>query len=262
MCLDLEDAVAFDAKERARQEAIALLAARRPQPNATVVRVNDPASPLGRQDVTAICEARASPDAVLIPKVRSPEDVAGVEAAFEAAGLKIPLIPLIETARGLAEVEGIATCVESLWAMLFGGVDLSAELGATMGWNELLYARSRVVHAAALGRIGAIDTPMLDVSSPEALEREAAAARQLGFAGKAAIHPRQVPVIQEQFSPSEEEIAGARRLIEAFEAEEDGVLLWGGVMVDRPVVEAARRTLARGATKERGGSSEGSRSPG
>ena len=250
VCLDLEDAVASDDKERARREALSLLGAPPPRPGATIVRVNDPASPTGRMDVGAICAVRAFPDAIMLPKVKSPKDVTEVEVALEAAGLKIPLVPIIETARGLAEVERIAICSRSLYAVMLGGVDLSTEIGSMMGWDELLYARSRVVHAAALGGIGAIDTPMLDVSRPEALEQEALAARRLGFVGKAAIHPRQVPVIQEQFSPTEDEITAAKRIVRAFEAEEGGVFLLDGAMVDRPVVEAARRTLARGGRAE------------
>ncbi len=262
VCLDLEDAVAFDDKDRARREAVSLLGARRPHPSATIVRVNDPVSPTGRMDIGAICAVRALPDAIMLPKLKSPRNVTEVEAAFEAAGLRVPLVPVIETARGLAEVERIATCSRSLYALMLGGVDLSTEIGSAMGWDELLYARSRVVHAAALGGIGAIDTPMLDVSRPGALEEEARAARRLGFVGKAAIHPRQVPVIQKRFSPTEDEVTAARRIVRAFEAEGGGVFLLDGAMVDRPVVEAARRTLARGGRAEgKNGPSEESHDP-
>ena len=250
VCMDLEDAVAFDEKDRGRREATGLLRAREARRAATMVRVNDPKGPLGREDLEAICDAGAAPDAIMLPKVDSPEDVLGVEGVLGGQGLRVPLIPVIETALGLSAVEAISTCSSSISAVLFGGVDLSAELGATIGWDELLYARSRVVHAAALGGIPAIDMPLLDLSSSGVLEAEAVAVARLGFTGKAAIHPSQVSVIQERFSPSEGEVAAARRLIEAYEAQDGGVFLMDGVMVDRPVVEAARRTVARSAAME------------
>ena len=243
VCMDLEDAVAFDDKDQARTEATALLVAREPHRATTVVRVNGAKTTLGPLDIDALVGTGAAPDAIMLPKVDSADDVLGVEATLSAGGLGVPLIPVIETALGLAAVETIATCSPSIAAILFGGVDLSLELGSTMGWDELLYARSRVVHAAALGGIDSIDMPVLDGSSPDTLEAETVAVRRLGFTGKAAIHPSQVAVIQERFSPSEEEIAEARRVIQASQSE-SGVFLLDGAMVDRPVLERARRILA------------------
>lgn len=245
VCVDLEDAVALDDKDRGRAEAVVLLEAREPCDAATIVRVNAYGSPFGRADLDALCAASAAPDAIMLPKVDGPEDVLAVEGALQEGGLRVPLIPMIETARGLAAVEEIATCSSSSSALLFGGVDLSTELGASIGWDELLYARSRVVHAVALGGIDAIDMPFLDVSSAEELEAEAVAVKRLGFIGKAAIHPSQVGIIQERFAPSEDEIARARMLIDAYEAEGGNAFLLDGVMVDRPVIEAARKILTR-----------------
>ena len=245
MCVDLEDAVALDDKDRGRAEAVVLLEAREPCDAATIVRVNAYGSPFGRADLDALCAASAAPDAIMLPKVDGPEDVLAVEGTLQEGGLRVPLIPMIETARGLAAVEEIATCSSSSSALLFGGVDLSTELGASIGWDELLYARSRVVHAVALGGIDAIDMPFLDVSSAEELEAEAVAVKRLGFTGKAAIHPSQVGIIQERFAPSEDEIARARMLIDAYEAEGGNAFLLDGVMVDRPVIEAARKILTR-----------------
>jgi (S)-citramalyl-CoA lyase len=245
VCVDLEDAVALDDKDRGRAEAVVLLEAREPCDAATIVRVNAYGSPFGRADLEALCAASAAPDAIMLPKVDGPEDVLAVEGALQEGGLRVPLIPMIETARGLAAVEEIATCSSSSSALLFGGVDLSTELGASIGWDELLYARSRVVHAVALGGIDAIDMPFLDVSSAEDLEAEAVAVKRLGFIGKAAIHPSQVGIIQERFAPSEDEIARARMLIDAYQAEGGNAFLLDGVMVDRPVIEAARKILTR-----------------
>ena len=245
VCMDLEDAVALNDKERGRTEALGLLKAGKPNRKVTIVRVNDPKTKLGRKDIDAVGRAEISPDAIMLPKVDSPEDVLGVDGPLVEGGLRVPLIPVIETALGLSLVEKIATCSASVCAILFGGVDLSTELGAAIGWDELLYARSRVVHAAALAGIDTIDMPVLDISSPSMLENEVVAVRRLGFTGKAAIHPSQVNIIQEQFSPDEAEIAEARRLIEVYEAQSGGAFLLDGVMVDLAVIKAARRIMER-----------------
>ena len=130
-------------------------------------------------------------------------------------------------------------------ALIFGGFDLSVELGADPGWEPLLYARSRVVHAAALCGLDAIDMPSRDLDDVSGLRAEAEQARRLGYAGKVAIHPAQIPVIHEVFTPSPEEVQQARRIIEADRAAGGGAVALDGRMVDRPVVEAARRVLMR-----------------
>ena len=130
-------------------------------------------------------------------------------------------------------------------ALLFGAYDLSVEVGCSLEWEALLYARSRVVHAAALGNAGALDVPLLDAGDAAALERDARAARQLGFVGKAAIHPRQIPVLHTVFSPDPAEIEQARAIVEAFARAGVGAFLQDGKVIDRPVVEAARQILAR-----------------
>jgi len=131
--------------------------------------------------------------------------------------------------------------------MFFGAVDLSADLGCVIEWDALLYARSRVVAAAALAGVDAMDTPFLDVSAPEQLGDEARAVRRLGFTGKAAIHPTQVPIIQQAFSPDEKTVAWARRVVEAYEINAGGVLLVDGKLVERPVIASAQRILAAAA---------------
>jgi citrate lyase beta subunit len=142
-------------------------------------------------------------------------------------------------------VEEITTCSPRVTALLFGAYDLSVELGCSLEWEALLYARSRVVHAAALGSAAALDVPLLDAGDAAALERDARAARRMGFEGKAAIHPRQIPVLHAVFSPDQEEIARARAIVDAFAQAGVGAFLQDGKVIDRPVVEAARQVLAR-----------------
>lgn len=243
VCMDLEDAVAADVKEPARANAVAALTGGG-DASRLIVRINHPSTPDGDADLTALARTLAggatAPAAVMVPKVGAVDDLVVVRARL---GSDVALVAMIETARGLAAVEEIATA-GGVCALLFGGVDLSGELGSTTGWDALLYARSRVVHAAALAHVGAIDFPWLDAADASGLLEEATRVRALGFRGKAAIHPSQVAPIQSVFWPTTLEVERARRVVDAAEASADGVFLLDGVMIDRPVVAAARRVIA------------------
>jgi len=272
VCVDLEDAVAPGDKSRARANVVELLSGGQWDAARSIVRVNHPATEEGEADLAALERALASRGArsrpgevgpsrgprltVMVPKCASRDDLEAVRRALPAAGPALPasgptlpasgptllMIPVVETAAGVARVEEIAT-TPSVGALLLGGIDLTTELGAALEWDSLLYARSRLVLAAALAGVRAIDVPFLDTSDAAGLRHEADRVRRLGFAGKAAIHPDQVDVIQEAFTPSQEEVDRARRILEAGGGGE-GVFLLEGRMVDRPVVEAARRIVA------------------
>lgn len=246
VCMDLEDAVALDAKDGARSAAAELLAS--PDMDATrfILRINHPSTPEGDLDLTAIGERGALPGrplTLMIPKVDAPDDLRDVRARLQAHGLSASLVPVIETVRGLARVEELAVA-DSVSGLLFGGLDLSVDLGAAMEWEPLLYARSRVVHAARLGGIGATDMPFLQLNEPTGLRAEAERAHKLGFNGKAVIHPDHVDVVVDVFSPTAEEVSRARRVTETFDREPAGVLVVDGVMIDRPGIESARRIVS------------------
>ena len=213
----------------------------------SVLRINHPSTVAGAEDMEALCAMASARDApplqVMLPKVESRDDLDLVKVRLEVEGIPSALIPVIETARALANVEEIATSGSIAW-MQFGGVDMSASLGAAMEWEPLLYARSRIVHAGALGGVGVMDVPFLDLSDSEGLEAEAIASKKLGFKGKAAFHPDQVPIVQGVFAPSEAEIQRARRVLEAADREGRAAFMLDGRMVDKPVVDSARRTLA------------------
>lgn len=251
VCVDLEDAVGPGAKDQARERTAALLEDEAPsappglRSPLVMVRMNAPTVPAGARDLEALAALTRPPDAVLIPMVRDPGDVEGVADALCGPGSPVRLVPLVETARGLAAVEELAVAADAVAALLLGGHDLSLELGARPDWEPLLYARSRLVHAAALAGIDALDMPLLDLSDADGLRAEARAARALGFTGKAAIHPDQVEPIQEIFTPDEGEVEEARRVVEAYRAADGNAVLLDGRVVDRPVLEAALRTLAR-----------------
>ena len=144
----------------------------------------------------------------------------------------------------MAAAEAIAVATPDVSAIFFGAVDYSADVGCAIEWDALLYARSRVVAAAAMAGVSALDTPCMDVPALDALADESRRTRRLGFTGKAAIHPTQVAVIQAAYSPGADEVAWARRIIAAYEQQSGGVLLVDGKLIERPVITAALRTLS------------------
>jgi len=253
VCVDLEDGVAFAQKDLARDNAMSILDSRAPGRTEVVLRVNEPGTDLGERDLDALLGAGVRPDALMIPKVGEVDTLRALEHRLGSRLSALPLVVQIETARGLANVESIATALPNVAVVFFGAVDLSAELGCEIEWEALLYARSRVVAAAALTGVDAMDTPFMDVGAPDLLKAEAQATRRLGFTGKAAIHPTQVPVIQTSYSPSPESVAWATKVLEAYEANKGGVLLVEGKLVERPVVASAQRVLRAAAAVEAAG---------
>lgn len=272
VCLDLEDAVPPSGKEDARSAARAALErtsdaglldapaavdpgseARRRPPVELLVRVNAPSGREGRRDLELLRQGGGRPAAVVVPGVESADELDRV-----AGKLSVPVVALVESPRGLAAAESIAREATALRALALGPVDLARQLGCELDWEPLLYARSRLVHAAALGGVAVLDGPYTDLSDPEGLAREAGAARRLGFDGKLALHPRQVAPVNDAFTPSKDEVAEARAVVSAFEESGGEAVRVEGRMVDRPVAEAARRLLARARRAE--GSADDSRS--
>ena len=243
VCVDLEDGVGFGAKDEARSRAVELLADHAPTRAEVSLRINVANSDLGRRDLEAVLRAGARPDALMLPKVSGPDEIRAVEAMLAGAFEGLPLIVQIETAAGVAHAREIGTASDNIAALFFGAIDLSADIGCVVEWDALLHARSEVVLASALAGVSALDSPFMDVPAVEELARESRRTRGLGFVGKAAIHPTQVSVIQEAFSPTSEEVAGAQRIVEAYEKNEGGVLLVDGKLIERPVIAGAQRML-------------------
>ena len=121
---------------------------------------------------------------------------------------------------------------------------MAAELRCSNAWEPLLYARSRVVHAAASAGIDAIDVPYLDLEDPDGMAREATLARELGFSGKGAIPPKQIPILNDVFTPSESEIAHARRILDAFAEADTGLVVVDGKLIEKPVLRDMQRILS------------------
>jgi citrate lyase beta subunit len=250
VCVDLEDAVTPGQKDEARARVADLVGSSLWTSDRASVRVNRPGTGPGDRDLDALLAAAAAATGapgltIVLPKVGSPDQLADVRGRCRAAGVDGRLVAMIETAEGLEAASDLARA-PGVIAVFLGAVDLAAELGCAIEWDALLYARSRVVHAAALGRVQAIDVPFLNLEDRAGLESETRAVARLGFKCKAAIHPVQVEPIHAAFAPSGAEVERAQGILDAYERAGGGVVAFDGMMVDRPVVEAARRTLERG----------------
>ena len=242
---DLEDSVEASRKGEARQAIGAHLKARRDGGVARIIRINGAATPAFPDDI-AFLKATGAFDAVMVPKVDTPRTLEQI--ARVAPGRTV--IPLIETARAVLDVLSIARADAAVPALVFGGEDLTAELAIarTIDGEELLFARSQVVLAAAAIGADAIDGIVAQIGDADLLRADAMRARALGYRGKLAIHPSQVPIINGVFEPSPDEIAKAREIVEAYEAAAargEGVLRLGDQMIDMPVVARAKRILER-----------------
>ena len=151
---------------------------------------------------------------------------------------------IIETNAGLEAAHDIARASPRIDAVFFGGIDMAAELRCKNTWESLLYARSRVVHAAASAGIDAIDVPYLNLEDPDGMEREACRARDLGFSGKGAIHPKQIPILNGVFTPDDDAISHAKRILQAFAEADTGLVVVDGKLIEQPVLRDRRRILS------------------
>lgn len=245
VCIDLEDAIHPRDKTSARERTFELFASR-PESGATeiVLRINSLASGEGLKDLGAVIDAgRCGPPSLMLPKVANREEVAFAAHHLDAVGLETTLHVIIESAEGLENAAAIARSGPRLQSLFFGAIDYSSDVGASNTWEAMLFARSRVVQAAALTGLDAIDVPWLDLDDMAGLKAEAEASRATGFVGKGAIHPRQIPVIHDVFSPSPGDIEEARRIVKAFDEAATGLVVIDGKLIERPVLRAMERVL-------------------
>lgn len=250
---DLEDAVAPDRKQEARQ---AVAAALRQVPSSRpvrAVRVNSWGSGLAQADLDAVVAGR--PDLVAVAKVESPHEVKEIdtlllrlEAAHGIASRATRLLLHVETAAGVLAARDIAAASTRVEAIAFGAEDLAADVGLrrSASNDEVAVPRALVPLAAAAARVQAIDMITADPRDLERTALEATAARRLGYAGKMCIHPLQAVAVHEAFRPTAEEAAWARRVVAAADAAgagKGGIVVVDGKMVDAPFVRQARRIL-------------------
>lgn len=245
VCVELEDGIAPKDKNDARAHAMSLF--EKPQANdgiERIVRINCLRSIFGLADVQAVLHSKTPPPALMLPKVMSPDEIMWLDDLLTEKGLETRLHIIIETNAALEAVYDIARASSRIDALFFGGVDMAAELRCKSAWEPLLYARSRVVHAAASVEIDVVDVPYLDLEDPTGMEREASLARDLGFSGKGAIHPKQISALNKVFTPDLATISRAHRIIQAFENADTGLVVIDGKLIEKPVLREMHRVLA------------------
>jgi citrate lyase beta subunit len=245
VCIDMEDAVARARKDEGRALTLPLFASRSHPHVEQMVRINGLSTPDGLKDLTAILELEAPPPAIMIPKIKSAEEVQLIETLLSTGPARnIRFCVIIETNQALERAIEIAKSSPRIDAMILGAVDMSADLRCQKAWEPLLYTRSRLVHAAASAGIDLLDVPFLNLDDAQGLRDEAMACARLGFTGKASIHPNQIPIIHEAFTPDARAIDKARKVCAAFEQDTTGLVVVDGELIELPVVRSMYRVLA------------------
>jgi len=251
---DLEDTIPLEEKDSARillREAFKSLDFIREKN--ILIRVNNPSTAYFDEDIKEIVPLGDYP--LVIPKVDLSnmsivnEKLERIESEYKL-NYQVPIAPLVETAFGVEYINQILKSSERIIAVFWGAEDFTADMGIarTPEGSELWYSRSKLTIAAHIAGVEVIDTPFTDIKNLAGLRKDAAVAKQLGFTGKAAIHPSQIDVINEVFSPSQEEIEYSLRVVKAFtegKKEGKGVVLENGRMIDKPVVTRAKLILKK-----------------
>ena len=255
ICMDLEDGTALNKKAEAREVIAKALRELDFGNSERCIRINSVGSGFEKDDLTAALAA--GPDTIVLPKVESADQVKWVSSEIESFELSnglalggIRLLAGLETAKGVLNLKEIAGADKRLEALIFGGEDFAASIGATRSsaGTELLYARQAVVAVCAAFEIQAIDIVYIDFRDTEGLRREAQQGADWGFVGKQIIHPNQVAPVQEAFTPSDDAIVYAQRVVATFEAsqhEGKGAYALDGKMIDMPLLKSAQNVLAR-----------------
>jgi citrate lyase subunit beta/citryl-CoA lyase len=254
--LDIEDGVAPNEKDTARQLIGAVLGREKaPNTPARFVRINAIGHPRMDADLEAV--VRPGVEGLVLPKVETIEEVRKVDAVLNEREPRLKMVSgsvkiliAIESPRGLLNAPAIAACSPRIIGLMFGAEDFGRELGLPTSREgearDMLYARSALVTAAASAHVQAVDGVWVDLKDPDGLLSFARQSRRLGFSGMSSIHPSQIDPINTVFSPTSEEVNYAEQVVKAFEeanARGDGSVAMGGQLIDRPIVERARRTL-------------------
>jgi len=245
VCVELEDGIAPKDKEDARQKTLKLFSQTQADDGVErLVRINSLREAFGIADVQAILATDTPPPALMIPKVRTPDEIVLLDNLLTERGHDTRLHIIIETNEGLEAAFDIAHSSSRIDSMLFGGIDMAAELRCNLAWEPLLYARSRCVHAAASAGLDIIDVPYLDLEDAHGMRVAAEQAKSIGFSGKGSIHPKQIAALNEVFTPSELEISRARRIINTYEEADTGLVVIDGKLIEKPVMREMYRIVA------------------
>jgi (S)-citramalyl-CoA lyase len=242
LIIDLEDAVALSDKQKARTAALQYLEQPAQGRLPCALRINAPVTRTGIEDLHLLLESSAAPDYIILPKCDSPAFIRMVRTLLDQAAKDTEIIALIESAKAVEALPDIVGSEVRPVALMFGAADMAADLGAKTTWETLFFVRSRIRQVAASAGVVVVDSPFFDIADLEGLKRETKAAEDFGFHGKAAIHPKQISIINEVFTPSAEEVARARQILTV---NQQGVGSVDHQMVDEAVAREARLVLAR-----------------
>lgn len=255
ICMDMEDGVAVTRKAEARAVIAQAMKELDFGKSERCIRINSIGS--GFEEFDLIAALATNPDSIVMPKIETAEQVRWVSKHIEtyelSSNIKVGGIRLligVETAKGIFNLREIATADKRLEAIIFGAEDYAASVGATRtkGAAEVFYARSAVIMACAANDLQAIDMVYINFRDTEGLRLEARQGAVLGFSGKQVIHPDQVVPVQEAFTPSDEAIAYAQRVVETFQASQKqgkGAYALDGKMIDMPLLKNAQKVLER-----------------
>lgn len=249
---DLEDSVSLKEKDTSRALVHFALKTFDYRQVETVVRVNG-LDTVGALDIEAV--VLAGVDVIRLPKTETAQDIIDVEAVIERVerenGIEVgrtKMMAAIESAEGVLNARDIAKASDRLIGIALGAEDYVTNMKTRRhpDGQELFFARSMILHAARAAGIAAIDTVYSDVNNTEGFQNEVRAIKQLGFDGKSVINPRQIPLVNEIYAPTEKEIQNAKEVIWAIreaESKGSGVISLKGKMVDKPIVERAERVI-------------------
>ena len=244
VCIELEDGIAIKDKDEARKNTInALKNLKINNDVELVVRVNCQRTKPGLLDLEAFISSKLNVKALMLPKVKTPDEITFIDDLLTDCNMDTDLHVIMETNEALENIYDIAHASKRIVALYFGGVDMAAELRVPNSYENLIYARSKLVHAGASVGIDVIDVPYLDLEDMDGMEKEAELVRNLGFTGKGSIHPKQINILNEVFTPSKEEIIKAKRIIDQFNASDTGLVVIDGKLIEKPVLREMKRRI-------------------
>ena len=244
VCIELEDGIAIKDKNEARKNTIEALKSLEVKNDVEiVVRINCQRTKFGLLDLEAFVSSGLKVKALMLPKVKTPDEITFIDDLLTDSGLDTDLHVIMETNEALENIYDIAHASKRTVALYFGGVDMAAELRVANNYQNLLYARSKLVHAGASVGIDVIDVPYLDLEDMEGMKKEAELVRDLGFTGKGSIHPKQINVLNEIFTPPQEEITKAKKILDQFSESDTGLVVIDGKLIEKPVLREMKRKI-------------------
>jgi citrate lyase beta subunit len=244
VCIELEDGIAIKDKDEARKNTIEALKTLEVKSGVElVVRVNCQRTKFGLLDLEAFISSKLKVKAIMLPKVKTPDEIKFIDDLLTDCNLDTDLHVIMETNEALQNIYDIAHSSKRIVALYFGGVDMAAELRVPNSYENLLYARSKLVHAGASVGIDVIDVPYLDLEDMDGMKKEAELVRDLGFTGKGSIHPKQINVLNEIFTPSKEEISKAKKIVDQFSESDTGLVVIDGKLIEKPVLREMQRKI-------------------